>query len=284
MNSVTILKEKNFTNGSVYALKTSKESLVETTDTFLPYETIDAVGRKTNKILNIKNLGSRRDRWMIGASVMSGCPVKCKFCATAHIKSVKLLDKEEIIEQVDFILRKNPRIKPQQAKEFRILFTRMGEPALNIAPAIKAIEILKKRFPCVQIVISTIGIRNEFLEKLYRLREKFNEDFIQLQFSIHSTSKRDRDWLQPYKNKMKFSEINKFAKGWVKDGYRKATLNFTITAVQNQKDIRQNEFDVTKLKRYFDKRSIFIKLSPLNDNRNSMDNHLIGIIKERNLI
>lgn len=95
------IKRKEFTNGVVYALKTEDGFPLEVTDTFLPYYTKDAVGRKQNKLDNY-DLGSRNERWMIGVSCMSGCPVRCKFCATGQLKKYRNLTANEIVAQVDF--------------------------------------------------------------------------------------------------------------------------------------------------------------------------------------
>jgi 23S rRNA (adenine2503-C2)-methyltransferase len=278
------LKEKTFANGAVYALATAKGNLIETTDTFLPYETINAIGRRTNKLISCENVGSRSERWMIGISTMSGCPVRCRFCATANMKRVALLSAREMVDQVRFILKKNPACRPSVAREFKVLFTRMGEPALNGDAVLEAIRMLKKEYPNISVSVSTIGIRNDFLQKLLTLRDAYEDDFIQLQFSVHSTSEKDRDWLQPAKNKMDFKDINEFAKTWVRGGRRKITLNFTITDKKEGADIHRNEFDVEKLSHSFDKALFFIKLSPLNANMVSDANDLVGVIQEKNII
>ena len=78
-------RKKSFKNGVVYALQTQDGFPLEVTDTFLPFYTKDAVGRKQNKLDN-EDIGDRSERWMIGVSCMSGCPVRCKFCATGKLK------------------------------------------------------------------------------------------------------------------------------------------------------------------------------------------------------
>jgi len=83
-----MLKEKrsrNFSNGSVYALYTEDNYPIETTDTFLPSYTKNCINDNTNELKDYK-LGSRKERWMIGVSVSSGCPVRCKFCSTGKLK------------------------------------------------------------------------------------------------------------------------------------------------------------------------------------------------------
>ena len=92
-------KSRFFANGRVYSLLTEDDYPVEVTDTFLPFYTKDAIGKKQNTLQNY-NLGSRKERWMVGVSCMSGCPVGCKFCATGQLKKWRKLSAEEIVEQV----------------------------------------------------------------------------------------------------------------------------------------------------------------------------------------
>ena len=159
MNKVT---SKTFKNGSVYLLKTDDGYLVETTDTFLPYYTKDAIGRKQNCLDNYE-LGSRYERWMIGVSVMSGCPVRCKFCATGKMKKWRNLTWQEIVQQVKFVVESNAVLHsnlPHWSKEFKINYTRMGEPFLNIENVRKAIEHIDSLWPKqVHHYVSTIGIQ-----------------------------------------------------------------------------------------------------------------------------
>ena len=164
-----ILAEKNnrkFANGVVYLMETQDGYKVEVTDTFLPYYTKDCINEKTEINDNTTIAGgnlSRNERWMIGVSCMSGCPVGCKFCATGKLKKCRNLTAEEIVAQVDFILSKNPDINPENCKEFKINYTRMGEPFLNIDAVRKAIEIIDARYKNVHHYISTIGIKGTSL-------------------------------------------------------------------------------------------------------------------------
>ena len=66
-----VIKKKTFANGDVFAIELDDGRLIETTDTFLPFYTKDAIGRKQNLLEN-NNLGDRSERWMVGISVMSG--------------------------------------------------------------------------------------------------------------------------------------------------------------------------------------------------------------------
>jgi hypothetical protein len=104
---LTEARSRTFTNGKVYAPMTDDGFPVEVTDTFLPFYTKDAAIQRTNK-LKTCDIGDRTERWMIGVSCMSGCPVRCKFCATGKLKKWRKLTADEIVDQVKFIIDKNP--------------------------------------------------------------------------------------------------------------------------------------------------------------------------------
>lgn len=258
------VRNKKFANGIVYALLTEDEFPIEVTDTYLPYYTKDAIGKKQNKLDNYE-LGDRTQRWMIGVSCMSGCPVGCKFCATGKLKKYRNLTAEEIVEQVEFVIKKNPDYDPKRAQEFKINYTRMGEPFLNIKEVRKAIEIINRKYPNVHHYISTIGIENSDFSWI-----KGN---ITLQISLHSFDKEKRDWLIPIKHKLSIEELGQIRT----KSNLKTTINLTL--------VEEEDFDIEKLIQYFDKEYFFIKLSPINENTVSEENHLgKGIIKGVNLV
>src|SRR6056297_1156436 len=152
LKNMKVKKSKHFNNGSVYCLELEDGKLIETTDTFLPFY--------TKNIIDNYELGDRKERWMIGISVMSGCPVRCKFCATGQMNKWRNLTAQEIVDQVDFIVSKNPDFDPNESKEFKLNMTRMGEPFLNIENVKKASQILIKKYPNIHIFISTVGIKD----------------------------------------------------------------------------------------------------------------------------
>ncbi len=256
---------KDFANGRVYALETDDGYPIETTDTFLPYYTKDAIGRNQN-FLNDENLGSRNDRWMIGVSTMSGCPVGCKFCATGQLKRYRNLDAMEIVQQVIYIVNQNyPKYDPEKSKEFKINYTRMGEPFLNIEAVKEAIKRIQFLFPNSHHYVSTIGIKGSDFSWI--------TDNITLQFSIHSLFSEKRDWLIPFKNKMSLKEMGEIRT----NSKLKTTINMTL--------IDESDFDIKLLKQYFDPKYFFIKLSPINPNTISDENEINeGVFKYENLI
>lgn len=242
-----VVKHKNFSNGVVYALQTQDGYPIEVTDTFLPYYTKDAIGRKQN-FLDDNNLGSRAERWMIGVSCMSGCPVRCKFCATGQLKKWRNLTGQEIIDQVSFIILPHSERGTQwpDAKEHKINYTRMGEPFLNIEAVKDAIDCINTLYPNTHHYISTIGVKGSDFSWI--------KDNITLQISLHSLSEERRNWLIPYKNKMTIEELGQIRV----NSNNKITVNLTL--------VDKDDFDIDALKKYFDPKYFFIKLSPINPN------------------
>lgn len=264
-------KHKNFANGCVYALETSDGYPLEVTDTFLPFYTKDAKSTHGNE-LRSGEIGSRSERWMVGVSTMSGCPVGCKFCATGKLKKWRNLTAEEIIKQVLFIFDKQTidgipyPIYPENCKEFKINYTRMGEPFLNLNNVREALHHLDRYLSeNIHHYVSTVGIKGSDFSWI-----KSN---ITLQISLHSLDETRRKWLIPNANLMSIEELGKIRT----ESNQKTTLNLTL--------VDEADFDIEKIKKYFDPRYFFIKLSPINKNDISEKNGLgDGIIESVNLI
>lgn len=257
------IKRKDFSNGTVYALKTDDGFLIETTDTFLPSYTKDAIGTKQNKLRD-SEVGNRKERWMIGVSTMSGCPVRCKFCATGTMKRYRNLTAQEIVDQVEFVTSKREE-KFVDAFEHKINYTRMGEPFLNIEAVREAIKIIDEKYPNTHHYISTIGVAGSDFSWI-----KGN---ITLQVSVHSLRNEKRNWLIPFKKKMTLEELGQIRT----ESNLKTTVNMTL--------VEEDDFDIHELKRLFDKDYFFIKLSPINPNVISEKNNLgLGAIEGVNIL
>lgn len=252
-----LISSKSFTNGSVFCLRTESGKLVETTDTFLPYYTKDT--KSGCNALTDYNVGSRAERWMVGVSTMHGCPLRCKFCATGNMRKSSLLTADEIVGQVDYVLSQND-CSAIEAKEFKINYTRMGEPFLNIEAVRQAIDEISHRIPHTHHYISTIGIKGSDFSWI--------EGNTTLQISLHACNDAKRDFLIPHKGKMTIAELGKIRTR----SKLKTTLNLTL--------VEESDFDINVLKEHFDPDHFFIKLSPINQNEFSDKNLLgAGIIK-----
>jgi 23S rRNA (adenine2503-C2)-methyltransferase len=212
---------------------------------------------------------------MVGVSTMSGCPIGCKFCATGQMKGWRNLTANEIIDQVEFVTAKyydtpenfgKPQFKPSDAQEFKINYTRMGEPFLNIENVKEAIYFIDEFLPAVtHHYISTIGIKGSDFSWI--------EDNITLQISLHSLDEERRHDLIPINNLMSIEELGQIRT----NSNLKTTVNLTL--------VDEVDFDIDKLKKYFDPEFFFIKLSPINKNVISEQNNLgDGIIESINIL
>ena len=263
---LTEVTSRGFSNSKVYMLRTEDGFPLEVTDTFLPYYTKDCINEHTNE-LRSNILGSRNNRWMIGVSCMSGCPVHCKFCATGQLKRWRSLTAEEIFEQVKFILDLNKDYNPKQSQEFKINYTRMGEPFLNIENVRKAIQLVDEYLPGVRAhhYISTVGLKDSDFSWI--------KDNITLQVSLHSLDEVRRHELIPISNLMSIEELGQIRT----NSDLKTTVNMTL--------VDTADFNINTLLKYFNPDYFFIKLSPINENEVSKANEMgSGIIESKNII
>ena len=263
---LTEVTSRKFTNGKVYMLRTEDGYPLEVTDTFLPYYTKECINEHTNELKD-NVIGTRQNRWMIGVSCMSGCPVHCKFCATGQLKKWRSLTAEEIFDQVKFILDLNKDSNPIKSQEFKINYTRMGEPFLNIENVRKAIELVDNYLPGVRVhhYISTVGLKGSDFSWI--------KDNITLQLSLHSLDEERRHELIPISSLMSIRELGEVRTR----SDLKTTLNMTLVDTE--------DFDINILKEYFNPEYFFIKLSPINENEVSKANEMgSGIIKSKNIL
>ncbi len=259
-----VKKSKKFANGRVYAIELEDGKLIEVTDTFLPSYTKDAIGRKQN-MLDSDDLGDRSQRWMVGVSTQSGCPVGCKFCATGQMKGWRNLTAQEIVDQVLFIINNNPDYCPKSTTEFKINYTRMGEPFLNLDNLREAIDIITEKYPNTHHYVSTIGIKD--------VDYSWIKGNITLQLSLHSLDEDKRNWLIPFRRKNTIEELGQIRT----ESNLKTTLNMTL--------VEEDDFKICEVKKYFDKDNFFIKLSPINPNATSDKNDMgKGVIEGVNLV
>lgn len=178
---VTEVKHQAMPDGSVlYALKTSDGRMVETRDEWRPAMVTGGAGGR-----------------VFGLSCMSGCPVRCTFCATGTMKSWRNLSADEIVDQVRHACAQRPVDPDRMICQFE--FTGMGEPFLNVSSVRKAISELDTLFPGSRHLVSTIGIRGSDFSWI--------GDHITLNLSVHSLQDDRRRRLVPDDRCMTLAEL-----------------------------------------------------------------------------
>jgi 23S rRNA (adenine2503-C2)-methyltransferase len=217
----------------------------------------------------------REKKWVLLVSTMFGCPVGCMMCDAGgyyHGKTTAQM----IFDQLDFLIYKRFPDGQVPARQLKIQFARMGEPALN-PNVLTVLEQLPERYnaPGLMPSISTIAPRgaNKFFERLIEIKsEKYTGGNFQFQFSLHTTDPGLRDKIIPVK-KWSFREMADYGERFFSAGDRKITLNFALA--QNL------TVDPAILLEHFTPEQYLIKITPLNPTYKASANRLASYIDPR---
>lgn len=218
----------------------------------------------------------REQKWVLIVSSMFGCPIKCRMCDAGGDFAGKLTS-DEIISQIDYLVRKRFPDGHVPIPKFKIQFARMGEPSLNldVLDAMKRLP-LEYDAPGLNVSVSTVAPKNppadKFFENLIGIKEKhYPGGRFQLQFSIHTTDPAGRDSLIPT-NKWSFDEIASYGKRFAQpeNGDKKVTLNFA--------PVKGYPIDAGVVRERFDPERFMIKLTPLNPTVRSKEQELTSAI------
>jgi len=219
---------------------------------------------------------TRSDKWVIIISCLVGCPVQCLMCDAGRNYS-RPLSKSEMFEQIDYLVNKRFPDGNITPKQFKIQFTRMGEPAYN-PEVLDVLKELPARY-CARGLMPSVssigpGICGDFFERLIEIKSRlYSNGKFQMQFSIHTTDEKKRDILIPAP-KMSFAQIASFGEKFFEKGDRKITLNFVV--------MNQYPVDPAEIKRYFDPDFFIIKLTPLNPTGSAEKNMLTSKLDPQN--
>lgn len=214
----------------------------------------------------------REKKWVLIVSTLFGCPVQCPICdAGGHYRG--RLSKEDIFDQLDFLVKSRFPDGKIPVEKFKVQFARMGEPALN-PNVLEVLEELPARYdapgliPCISTIAPSKA--NGFFEKLLRIKkDMYKCGNFQMQFSIHTTDREMRDKLMPV-TKWDLGQIALYCGEFRQQADRKITLNFAL--------VRGMPVDSTELKKYFDPEKFLIKITPLNPTYAAARNGLVSQI------
>ncbi len=217
----------------------------------------------------------REEKWVLIVSTLYGCPVKCKICDACGTYKGKL-NAEDIIKQIDFLVARRYPDRKIPVKKFKIQFARIGEPAFNNA-VLEVLEVLPGLYesPGLMVCISTIAPAGteKFFAELLKIKQKYYQSKFQLQFSIHTTDDKLRDWLIPT-TKWNFKQIADYGEVFYKNGDRKIALNFALA--------ENMPVDENTLLKYFNPEKFVIKITPVNPTFAAFENKIISYIKSEN--
>ncbi len=181
-----------------FTVVTSQTSNVDGTVKFL-YELSDGKKIETVLIPPRSTAIDAEERMTLCVSTQVGCPLDCKFCATASMGFQRNLTAGEILNQ--FITAQSLSEKPIT----NIVFMGMGEPMLNYDNVMTAVDILTDQqgigLSSRRITISTAGYANQ-------IRKMADEDRKpKLALSLHSLRNSVRTELMPLTKKFDVEEL-----------------------------------------------------------------------------
>lgn len=204
-----------------------------------------------------------REKWVLIISTLMGCPVACPMCDAGGSYHGRLTA-EEMMAQVEYLVRSRFGDLKVPSGQFKIQFARMGEPALNGA-VLDVLESLPRflEAPGLMPSISTVAPARSgaFFSRLLDIkRELYRDGRFQLQFSLHSTDREARDRIIPI-GKWTLEQIADFSERFHEPEDRRITLNFVAC--------RDYPVDPLRLVELFDPDRFLIKVTPLNPTFNA---------------
>ncbi len=168
-------------------------------------------------------------RLTICVSTQVGCPLDCKFCATASMKLKRNLTPGEILGQY---------LAVQQRSDQRItnlVFMGMGEPMLNYENVMRSVEILTHEksggIAASHITVSTAGL----VDGIRRLADEDRK--IKLAVSLHATTDDLRRRLMPINKKFPLADILAAAEYYYQKTRRRVTWEYILFDGLNDQEI-----------------------------------------------
>jgi 23S rRNA (adenine2503-C2)-methyltransferase len=172
----------------------------------------------------------REEKWVLIISTSFGCSVNCIMCDAGGVFKGRC-STEQMFQQLDYLISQRYPDLNVPVKKFKVQFARMGEPAFNKS-VLDVLEHIVNRYdaPGLMPCISTIAPANTniFFERLLEIKDRqFSGRDFQLQFSLHSTDKKERDQLMPIP-KWTLEQIANYGEKFFAKGGRRITLNFAL--------------------------------------------------------
>ena len=147
-----------------------------------------------------------------------GCPMGCKFCATAKRGFIRNLTPHEIVEQVMTIQR------DIKEKVTNVVFMGQGEPLLNFDNLLEAMDIFNVQFPIGQrrMTVSTCGV----IPKINDLAKTNCQSTLAI--SLHAPTDDLRNKIMPVNQKYPLKELKSALLNYVKETGRRVTIEYIL--------------------------------------------------------
>lgn len=265
--------------------ETRTGKIVTDTDLTLEYLYVGDYGKENNIKASFLGYNKRiekvehrpvdiSDKLVVTVSSQKGCPMQCKFCDCPKLGFHGNASLAELISEITTTVSLSG-IK--NGERLNVHYARMGEPTFNknVITSAKYIaqifgdENSETKFKEYHPVVSTM------MPKANKNLEKFINDWVQtgfvyggedgfgLQFSINTLNEEDRNDM--FNNKsLSLAEIGAIIDRLPMPKKRKYTLNFAVTSKCN--------LDPELMDKYFDKKKCIVKITPIHETVEAMDN------------
>ncbi len=188
-----------------------------------------------------------------------GCSLACKFCATARLKRQRNLSPDEIYDQV-VAIREQAQLYYGRPLT-NIVFMGMGEPLLNYANVISAIEKITSQkglnMASKRITLSTVGIA-KMIVKMADDSVKFN-----LAVSLHAALDETRSAIMPINDTNPLAELGEALKYWYHKTKRKVTYEYVVWKGIN--DTEAHALALLKFCKIIPSKVNLIEYNPIDD-------------------
>ncbi len=175
------------------------------------------------------------DRFSCCLSTQVGCPVGCVFCATGLSGYTRNLTAGEIVGQALAVQEEAQNYSSQidkcSCRIDHITFMGMGEPLLNYAATVKAIQLLNRELDIAMrhLTLSTVG----FVPGIRRLAQEKSQ--ITLAVSLHAPTDDLRWQLIPNMVKWSVAEIIDACHEYVQQTGRRVTFEYCLLGGVNDR-------------------------------------------------
>lgn len=264
--------------------KTHTGNIISDDDLMLEYLYVGDYGKENNikadflgytkRIDKVENTEvDLSDKLVVTVSSQKGCPMHCNFCDCPKYGFHGNATRQELDMEIMSAIALSGL---QSGERLNVHFARMGEPTFNfnvidcsvdIANIVQreGHEMFKEYHPVVSTMMPKANKNLEqFLEKWIRIGYMYGgEDGFGLQFSINTLDEEKRDdMFNGYSRSL--SEISEIIKKLPSPLKRKFTLNFAVTSESN--------LDVDLMNKYFDKEKCIVKITPIHETVEAVDN------------
>jgi 23S rRNA (adenine2503-C2)-methyltransferase len=188
-----------------------------------------------------------------------GCSLACKFCATARLKRQRNLSADEIYDQVAAIKEQSELFFSRPLTN--IVFMGMGEPLLNYANVISAIEKITSpkglNMASRRITVSTVGVAKMII-KMADDGVKFN-----LAVSLHAALDATRSSIMPINDTNPLADLADALRYWYDKTGKKVTYEYVVWKGIN--DSEEHAHALLKFCKVVPSKVNLIEYNPIDD-------------------